>query len=651
MAPIVTVFDANFDKFTSAVNGAEAQLRSFTVDADKVASSLGKMTDSFSGQKVVQQALLMTEAVERIGGAGMLTDKELQKIAPTIQEAIDKMKKLGQEVPANLQKLGNETKNVGSSLFDIGKIAGELAGPLVALFSVQQVISFGKDVLAAGDAIQKMADQTGLATDQVQQLQYIAGQSGTSVESLVSAAQNLQAKLGAGDAGVSGAIRALNINLEDFQKLGTYEQMTQLSTAITGLDDPTKQAAAAAAVFGKNWKEILPAMKSDMAKLGEEAPKMSKEAVQALDEIGDSLTGAYQAAIALGGEGVLHVTNFLKAVYDFQSRFDLSHLGSSVSEMIPPIEQATELLKKAKPPQQDLIDGFHAITLSAQETAAIIKQSDDEQAARVEQQKKDSDAKIAMKKAEEQAARDLAAAEKAYWDGVAAIMEKATGREAIDAASKWNDAIKLLQGDLTHFSNTDLRAMYDALQAGVAAMIANGTASSDLGVELHLLMLKAQEAAGGIKAVTVAADDGVGAVTAFTRNLYDLAKAEDAERNARGGVSMTGGSDATSGPYIAPSGNQGGSTFNADQANTSGSGAGSSYYLPPRRAAGGPVSAGTSYLVGERGPELFTPGASGLISPGGAIVNNVFNLVDTESNLARRVSEQILRSVTQARRV
>ena len=36
------------------------------------------------------------------------------------------------------------------------------------------------------------------------------------------------------------------------------------------------------------------------------------------------------------------------------------------------------------------------------------------------------------------------------------------------------------------------------------------------------------------------------------------------------------------------------------------------------RAAGGPVSAGTTYLVGERGPELFTPGSSGAIIPNGA---------------------------------
>lgn len=35
------------------------------------------------------------------------------------------------------------------------------------------------------------------------------------------------------------------------------------------------------------------------------------------------------------------------------------------------------------------------------------------------------------------------------------------------------------------------------------------------------------------------------------------------------------------------------------------------------RAAGGPVTGGGSYLVGERGPELFTPGTSGNITPNG----------------------------------
>jgi len=33
------------------------------------------------------------------------------------------------------------------------------------------------------------------------------------------------------------------------------------------------------------------------------------------------------------------------------------------------------------------------------------------------------------------------------------------------------------------------------------------------------------------------------------------------------------------------------------------------------RASGGPVGVGRTYLVGEKGPELFTPGVSGNIVP------------------------------------
>jgi hypothetical protein len=37
------------------------------------------------------------------------------------------------------------------------------------------------------------------------------------------------------------------------------------------------------------------------------------------------------------------------------------------------------------------------------------------------------------------------------------------------------------------------------------------------------------------------------------------------------------------------------------------------------RALGGPVMGGSSYLVGERGPELFTPSSSGNITPNNAL--------------------------------
>ena len=59
--------------------------------------------------------------------------------------------------------------------------------------------------------------------------------------------------------------------------------------------------------------------------------------------------------------------------------------------------------------------------------------------------------------------------------------------------------------------------------------------------------------------------------------------------------------------------------------------------LLPGRAMGGPVSAGTSYMVGERGPELFTPKHGGSIVPnnalGGGNINVVVNVDASGSNV------------------
>ena len=54
------------------------------------------------------------------------------------------------------------------------------------------------------------------------------------------------------------------------------------------------------------------------------------------------------------------------------------------------------------------------------------------------------------------------------------------------------------------------------------------------------------------------------------------------------------------------------------------------------RAEGGPVKRGGSYIVGERGPEIFTPGVSGKITPNHAMgdtTNIVVNVDASGSNV------------------
>lgn len=72
------------------------------------------------------------------------------------------------------------------------------------------------------------------------------------------------------------------------------------------------------------------------------------------------------------------------------------------------------------------------------------------------------------------------------------------------------------------------------------------------------------------------------------------------------------------------------------------------------KAAGGPVAGGTTYLVGEKGPELFTPSGNGNIIPnnalGGKNVSNVINItvngaIDPIST-ARQITQILNREAT-----
>lgn len=71
--------------------------------------------------------------------------------------------------------------------------------------------------------------------------------------------------------------------------------------------------------------------------------------------------------------------------------------------------------------------------------------------------------------------------------------------------------------------------------------------------------------------------------------------------------------------------------------------------LPQRRALGGPVTAGESYLVGERGPELFMPKQSGQIIPngaGGGTLAITFNVNSLDPRAAAAVIAENERTIT-----
>src|SRR6185436_659323 len=115
MAAMTGQLLADFSDFTRAVDTAVVSLRSFETGAGKVEGALERMVDNFSGRKVIQDATLMVEAVERIGGVSKLTQTELERVGAKAAEASTKLKLMGQEVPVGMQRIADAAKQADTA--------------------------------------------------------------------------------------------------------------------------------------------------------------------------------------------------------------------------------------------------------------------------------------------------------------------------------------------------------------------------------------------------------------------------------------------------------------------------------------------------------------------------------------------------------
>ena len=122
-----------------------------------------------------------------------------------------------------------------------------------------------------------------------------------------------------------------------------------------------------------------------------------------------------------------------------------------------------------------------------------------------------------------------------------------------------------------------------------------------------------------------------------------------------GGINAAmGGGGGGSGGINAAMGGGGGGSGGAGGLLSLGTSIAMALFGAPGRATGGPVSAGRAYRVGERGPELFVPTASGRIEAAGGAVRNIAITVNVrgeaggEPQRLAQTGRQLARAVRRA---
>jgi hypothetical protein len=280
-------FEADFSSFIAAINAAQFSMADMGKGADQVQQHLNDMADKFSGRELIQEASLMTIAIEKIGGTAALTGDELEEVGNKTNEAVEKLKAMGSDVPAGLQKLADATKENTSATSEWSSALGGLDTVLGALGIGTSIASFGAFVkaLASGASeITNLSERLQTTTSEVQKFQAIAGATGVPIDTITNAMQRLSEKIGEGDAGTIGALAKLHISVDDFKNNTMYQDFTQIAAGIDKMGDAESKNAEARALFGNSFKQLTPALKADIDTIGTSTVQMSGSTVLALDQ-------------------------------------------------------------------------------------------------------------------------------------------------------------------------------------------------------------------------------------------------------------------------------------------------------------------------------------------------------------------------------
>ena len=303
---------ANLAEMKANLSQGVSQIETYT-------SALKQASAAYDGSRVVSQASAAAAAIQNAGGVTALTSAEMARANALFTDAAAKLELMGKGgtyAAQTFRELADATKKPVESGFAewVGKVNG-LLGPLGIALSAIKAIQFVKAMFDDADALERMHDQTGIAVEGLQALRISGDDAGVSMESMTKAVGMLQKKLGTGDEGAASALGDLHINLKQFIALDGAHQMAALADAIKGINDPTRVAADLSKLFGRNWEEVLPALKRGFAELSDGTAVMSTQSVKALDDLGDATGRLWLATKANLGEAVADLLTGTTSAY------------------------------------------------------------------------------------------------------------------------------------------------------------------------------------------------------------------------------------------------------------------------------------------------------------------------------------------------
>jgi len=494
---------------------------------------------------------------------------------------------------ASIGTLTDATKATTASTSYLTTGIGALAGA----FTLAKVAGFAGDLINAAGHLQDLAERTDIGVEALQRFKIIAEQSGSSIDAVSTAVFQMGKRLAGGGDSVVEGVKALGLNFQTIRTMRPEDAFQAIGTALAGLPDPMQRSKVGADLFGRSVDELIPVMKHLSDETRGYLP-LSAAQIKAVDWLGDAYVAFKANLVPVTVAMIDNTFQLSKAIPFWQALF-----GSfgDLPTVVGPAKVATL-----------------ALGMSFEEASKMAKLLDIEVKASIETNKDLQRETIALEKS---------VREYYNWVGERAIEHEQTIQTALAKEAAAYRAFMNEMGVLR--MEEDGRAMA-AAEAKALALAGEGQALMEAADAEHA----ARVAAAGLNTEVAKTPDIARQAGAQVRDLATIL-------NTAAGV-IVGSAQAMSGA-IAQASRDGdrmltdaytkagfipSSTFLSGAPRTAGQSPFQNQVT--RRGGGGPVSAGSPYLVGERGPELFVPGRSGSIVPngdsagGGSSVTNIY---------------------------
>jgi hypothetical protein len=242
----------------------------------------------------------MTAALKRAADSSRASSQQFASsfamIATSAREAAAETNEALEAIEA---KLGAVQKAF-STLGEVA-IAGA-AGEWIA----EQIKSIGE----YGDSVEHAAEQTGIATDRIQELAYVGGTAGVSAQQMTNSMGLLSRQLAAAQGGSKEAAQAfqlVGISLDQIKNESVDQVLSQIAESFSQHADGANKAALAMQLFGRSGRELIPVL--DQGSAGFDAlaqhamaagAVIDADTIEAMSQLGTHISELTQDADALG---------------------------------------------------------------------------------------------------------------------------------------------------------------------------------------------------------------------------------------------------------------------------------------------------------------------------------------------------------------